>query len=379
MRFALLGDHADGRAIARALIASGRHHLHAYYGSRTEADARLEWPQVRFLTDLEELLADPAVEAVIVAGKPAERLDQLRRVLQSERSAFCVHPVDAKPDGAYEINMLQGDTHQVVVPLLPLAVNRKVDEIAQRLETTGPPSLVELEYRAPDEPLFEGDGSAARPTFPGWEVLRRLGGAVAEVQAFARDEAVRHGEPATIQGRFESGGLFRAAYYPRRRTTEIRLNVMGPDGESGSFPIGMGEEDWLRLVERFETATTRLRSTPRAAPGSGPAGDAGGPPTWLDEIRAAELDDAARRGIERRKAVTLEYQAVNEDVGFKGTMTLVGCGLLWFIPVLLVISVWLPQIGWLIVPVLFGFLLLQLLRWFVPAPSRSGDNIAPGD
>src|SRR5437870_3731266 len=113
MRFALLGDHADGRAIARALIASGRHRLHAYFGSRTEADTRLEWPQISVLTDLEELLADPAVEAIVVAGKPAERLDQLRRVLQSERSAFCVHPVDTKPDGAYEINMLQGDTHQV--------------------------------------------------------------------------------------------------------------------------------------------------------------------------------------------------------------------------------------------------------------------------
>ena len=81
------------------------------------------------------------------------------------------------------------------------------------------------------------------------------------------------------------------------------------------------------------------RSTPRAVPGAGPTGRTPADlPSWLDEIRAAELDDAARRSIERRRAVTLEYQEVSEDVGFKGTMTLVGCGLIWFIPVLLILS-----------------------------------------
>ena len=47
---------------------------------------------------------------------------------------MCVHPVDARPDGAYEINMLQGDTHQVVVPILPVAI-RAVVAIANSRET----------------------------------------------------------------------------------------------------------------------------------------------------------------------------------------------------------------------------------------------------
>jgi predicted dehydrogenase len=345
MRFAILGNHPDGLSAARALAASSRHQV---------LDGRDQ--------DLEEILADPAVEAVIVAGKPGERLDQLRRVLQSERSAFCVHPVDDSPDGAYEINMLQGDTHQVVVPLLPLAVNRAVVVFAEKLQS---PRLIELEYRATAEPLFDGESG---PHFPGWEVLRRLGGAVAEVQAFAREESVNRGEPVTVQGRFESGTLFRAAYLPDQREPRIRITAHGPDGELTSDPIQIGNDDWARLVERFEVAVARLRVTPRAAPGAGPAADSGDAPTWFDEIRAAELDDAARRSIERRRAVALEYQTVSEDVGFKGTMTLIGCGLLWAIPLLLLISVWLPYVGWLIIPVLLGFLLLQLLRWFVPLP-----------
>jgi predicted dehydrogenase len=363
MRFAMLRNHPDGAAVAKALANSGRHQV------------------VPSSTDIEEILADPAVDAVIVAGEPGERLDQLRRVLQSERPAFCVHPVDAKADGAYEIDMLQGDVHQIVMPLLPLAVNRGVTEFAQKVQSAGQPRLIELEYRSAGELLFDRE---AGPHFPGWELLRALGGAVAEVQAFAPEETVRRGEPVTLQGRFESGALFRAAYLPGQPATRISLRAVMPDGEIDSGPIEISERDWAELVNRFDSAIAHLKVSPRAAPGAGlgaltqTRSFAAGP-TWLDEIRAAELDDAGRRSIERRRAVTLEYQTVTEDVGFKGTMTLVGCGLLWAIPVLLLASVWLPQVGWLIVPVLFGFLLLQLLRWLVPMPAGQGEHSALSD
>src|SRR4051794_34261837 len=104
MRFAILGDHPDGWAVARAATAGGGHRGTPYCGPRPAAELPPDWLGLSVVPDLEEVLADPEVEAVIVAGRPGERLDQLRRVLQSERSAFCVHPVDRKPDGAYEIN-----------------------------------------------------------------------------------------------------------------------------------------------------------------------------------------------------------------------------------------------------------------------------------
>jgi hypothetical protein len=84
--------------------------------------------------------------------------------------------------------------------------------------------------------------------------------------------------------------------------------------------------------------------------------------SWNDAVRCQELDDAARRSVERRRAHTLDYQEASEEVGFKGTMTLVGCGILLVSIVLLILSVWLPRVGWLIVPLLGGFLLLQTLR-----------------
>jgi hypothetical protein len=46
-------------------------------------------------------------------------------------------------------------------------------------------------------------------------------------------------------------------------------------------------------------------------------------------------------------------------------MTLVGCSVLWGSLVLLILSRWVPWLGWVIVPLLVLFLALQLLRWVV--------------
>src|SRR5262249_54360610 len=54
---------------------------------------------------LEEVLADPAVDAVIVASPLPERAAELRRALQSERHVLCAYPPDATPDAAYEAAM----------------------------------------------------------------------------------------------------------------------------------------------------------------------------------------------------------------------------------------------------------------------------------
>ena len=113
-------------------------------------------------------------------------------------------------------------------------------------------------------------------------------------------------------------------------------------------------DPWPGLVERFEAAVA-------GAPGS---------PSWLDAVRGLELDDAARRGVERRRSSVLEYQEASEEVGFKGTMTLVGCGLIWFVLFLLLLSYWYPPIRWLIAGLLVVFLGLQFLRYLIPKQKK---------
>src|SRR2546423_1023911 len=124
MRFALLGDHADGLEMARALAGLGRQELAVYSGPALGLEYLHRWGlKPRRVGDLEEVLADPHIEAVIVAGGPAQRPGQLRRSLQSERHVLCVCPVDDSPDIAYEAAMIQGDARKVLFPLLPEALH----------------------------------------------------------------------------------------------------------------------------------------------------------------------------------------------------------------------------------------------------------------
>lgn len=354
MRFAILGDHPDGKAVAAALPAAG-HELRAYQGRRPQ-----DWPHLKATADLEEVLADPTIDAVIVAGDPGERLNQLRRVLQSERSALVVHPVDEKPDGGHEIAMLLGDVHQVAIPILPGAVSAGVAAFAKDCASA---TWVDLVAETTGAQVWE---AGARPSFPGWTELRRAGGEIVEVAAFAPTEEILPGDVVMVHGRFADGRLFRALYVPRRPATTLELR--GP----GRKPLAEYADSatWVALARRFDDGIARLQGTPRAAPGAGSAVDLRDGLSWLDEIRALELDDAVRQSVKRRRAMALDFQEANEEVGFKGAMTLVGCGLVWLLPILLLVAAWLPGLFWILVASVFGFLLLQAFRWIVPAGNR---------
>jgi hypothetical protein len=125
------------------------------------------------------------------------------------------------------------------------------------------------------------------------------------------------------------------------------------------------------LIERFERAEIDA-SKEKPKPGSANAQclTSSSPALgWQDELRALELDDAARRSLERGRSSTLDLQEVTEEAAFKGTMTLVGCSLIWLAVIALIASFWWPQVAWAIVPMFALFLLLQALRWVLPTSS----------
>jgi predicted dehydrogenase len=389
MRFALLGDHPDGLDMAAALVDSGRHEVAACTAALGEAVlARLKHP--RRCPDVEEVLADPAIDAVIVAGAPAVRAAQLRRALQSERHVLCVHPADDSPDVGYEADLLRRDTGCVLMPLLPEALHPSfrrlaelIDQPAEGQQPRSPLGALELlrfERSAAGE-VLENTAEGLSPSVAGWDVLRRLGGEVVEVLAFAEGEELAAGAAVLVAGRFEKGGVLGMTLLPRRGSSCWRLVATGTAGEAElTFPQGWhgpallewrdaagGRHEehqerfdaWPGLVEAFEAAVGRTRE-------GGPPG-----PSWQDALRALELDDAARRSVSRRRASAMDYQEVSEEVGFKGTMTLLGCGLLWAVLLLLITSRWLPWAGWLILPLLLAFIVLQLLRYVIP-PAKEG-------
>jgi predicted dehydrogenase len=414
MRFALLGEHVDGLNMARALVESGRHQLVLYQG----APQGLEWlrrldPSLPTVGDLEEVLADPAIDLVIVAGALEERPHQLRRALQSERHVLCVHPPDRTPDIAYEAAMIQADTGRLLLPLLTEALHPGIRRLAEwfhsRDKQASPIRLMSWECRqalATDGKGRKG-GQESSGSFPGWGVLRALGGEIAEVSAFAEEEMFVAEAPLLLSGRFERGGLFQVTLLPGAGEPIWRLTVFASKGEAelvwqeaplgrvelkgrsetGRFPEDCWENwsPWSELVNIFERAVAGLESRIEDRGSRIEDGNAKESPaairdprssilhprssildyalSWQDAIRSLELDDAVRRSLERRRASLLEYPEASEEVGFKGTMTLVGCGLLWVMVLLLVLSRWYPKLGWLILPLLILFLVLQLLRW----------------
>lgn len=394
MRFGLLGDHPDGVDMACALAESGRHRLLACTTPLSEDVLRRLGGEVRRVSDVEEVLADPAIEAVIVAGPVGVRAAQLRRALQSERHVLCVHPPDDTPEIAYEAAMIRNDTGCILLPLLPEATHpaiRRLAEFVRHKDGNDSPigvfRLLAMERSVAGEVLDGVWIAGHKPAFPGWDILRVLGGEIQEVSAFAEAEELREGEPVLVAGRFEQGGLFHVHLLPRERQPNWRLTVIGSGGRVALlFPLGWngpaildwrdadGEsheeywqhwDPWPALIETFEQALQRSLQTRPS-------------PNWQDAVRALELDDAARRGVEKRRSSVLEYPEATEEVGFKGTMTLVGCGLLWMMILFLILASVLPRnvlmtrflgwpiVGWLFIVPIVVFLSLQLLRYIVP-------------
>jgi predicted dehydrogenase len=372
MRFALFGNHPDGVDLAEALAGSGHHELVAY----TRDDPRLHrlGPKARKVGDVEEILADPSVDAVIVADSVGARSQQLRRALQSERHVLCVHPAGDGPEIAYEAAMMRDDVKCILLPILNDGRHpaiRRLREFVHRGESAKQDSPVGefLLLKAEWPGIRETEESAA---FPGWDILRTVGGDIAELSAFAASEEAVPGEPAVLTGSFEHGGLFQVSLLPAGADDSWLLTVAGRAGRVElQFPTGIAgpaflnwrdasgqdqEEYWdawdacPSLIEAFEAAVS---NQPPAI-------------SWQDEVRALELDDAARRSLSKRRTSLLEYQEATEEVGFKGTMTLVGCALLWVVLLLVVLTAWVPWLRWVIMPLIVVFLGLQLLRYALP-------------
>lgn len=384
MRFALLGDAPAGMALAEALLA-GRHELLACTSPRLAAWRQRLAPTARQVADLEEILADPQIELIIVASDLRVRAEHLKRALQSERPVACVHPVAHHLAVAYEAAMIEQETRQVLLSLQPDFLHPALARLREFIARPGHSSplgefrLLEIDYWSPGETLLLPASPGDRPAFPSWDVLRFLGGEIAEITAFAAEETTDPAQVVLLAGRWLWSGLFRASFVPRNSQPRLRYRVLASQGQAELlFPEGPGgstiltwhgpdgeihEEYWEVYNPWPEVAAGLVRAVEAHAAGQRLAIPG---LSWQDAIRSHELDDAAWRSLERRRSVVLEYPEASEEVTFKGTMTLVGCALLWAVIFLAILSRWIPYLGWGVVPLLVVFLLLQLLRWIIP-------------
>lgn len=384
MRFALLGTHPDGLAITETLLTSGNHQLLTHCHKQPDFTPPDHWPNISTIQDVEEVLADPQIEAVIVATSVDERPLDLRRAVQSERHVLCVHPLEKTPDTAFEAGVIQSETNYVVMPLLPDSLHpalQKFRELYQERSIC----YLHLEISSTDQILTNVGSEFFIASLPGWDILRAIGGEIAEVMVTNLGEELTETQPVTVHGFFVNEVMFQMTFLPERKTNSFRMRALDtneeiewicPHGYRESAFVNwhnsegelqeeywQGWSPWSELLSVFEQ-TLAERSTSTLP--------------WQSEIRCLELDDAARRSVKRGRSVQLEYPEASEEVNFKGTMTLVGCGLLWIIIVLAIASRWYPWVGWVVGPVLFVFLLTQFLRFVIPARNEkesSSNNV----
>lgn len=392
MRFALIGTESDGVEMARALAATKRHEL--LYVAAPQADPSL--PAAKHVVDFEEALADPSLALVLVASRLDLRAQHVRRALQSERPVLCLHPIATRPEGGYEAGMLTQDVRNLLLPLMPWQFHPAIQRLKQILSAPSdnangqtPPltrlKLLRIEQSAHGRLVLGTEIDGGRATLPGWEIIRTLGGEIGEIAGFAAGEEVDPDSPLLLTGRFVSGALFHSSLLPHQNKT--RLACLAHDGVNEYellFPYGLDgpafltwsdaagvlqEENWdpwhpwPKMVEVIEQCLA-------ATQGKLPSRENNLPVTWSDEVRALELDDGVRRSVAKGRVSSMEYPEVSEEVAFKSTMTLVGCGVLWLTIVLVILSRWAPALGYGVWAMLGVFIVLQLLRWIIPSPQE---------
>jgi predicted dehydrogenase len=382
MNVLILGDGEEELAWARWLMERPEHRLDAAYpGSPDAVMAGIPTPR-----DLEDALARPGLDVVIVGGPLESRGEWLRRAAAEGFAIIALHPPGPDSEAYYQVALSREETGATIVPDLPLRLHPGVQSLRQALSTgklgdfrglrlevssSASPggSLVRVEFaRAVDAIralLGEIDALTATGDPPGEDPVSEL---IVHLRAAGslRAEVRIRPEPAAPTRLSLTGSLGSLTLeIDPRHPEEARL--LRIEGSRSAEPIDLPPWD------PHEAILAVLASSPggrddRERPG----------PNLLDGTRAMELSEAANRSLRRGRTVELHYETISEEATFKSVMTSTGC--LVFLATLLVLPLamagpplglrWTLYIPYLIPPALILFILLQALRLAIHRPGR---------
>lgn len=387
MHALILGDGERERAWAAWFAARPEHHLEALYPDSW----RTGFPDVRITADLDEALAAPGIDLVVVGGPIPERAEALRRAAAVGFAAICLHPPGDDSEPYYQVALSRQETGAVVIPDLPLRLHPGVVRMREAIRSgeLGTFRGIRHECRAGVETELP------RRVFPGVvDVVRSLLG---EIEALTAS-----GDPPGEHPDLELVVQLRAAE-GRRAEVRIESGVAGPsrltlNGSSGSLTLeyepafrepgslvrrglSPGREENIPLGA-WDPREAVMRTLSAALEPSGETASAVLGPTLNDGTRAMELSEAVVRSLRRSRTIDLHYEAISEEASFKSVMASTGCTILLGILVLLPLSLagpalgmnWTIYLAWIIPPVLVVFAVLQFLRFGIrrEGPSEPG-------
>lgn len=384
MKFALLGVDDQALSIMRAVLESPADELiwAGELGESRDEIARLS-PAARLDEPWENLLADSAADVVIVAASDGDEeaaADRLRRLVQAGKALLVSHPVHPSMLIGYELDMIRPDSGASILAYAPAHWHPAVARLRSLFGTSAP--LGQLEQVVIERRLNDRSAGNVRRHFARDAGLARmLGGELTRLSALAPTSEPRGYASLGVQLSGPANVLIRYSVAPADGENEALLTAIGAGGTAALImpnegvwaldaPDLVGEQplefpDWDSGREAIERMRRLL------------AGDEVAPP-WSDVCREIELADSIQRSLDKGRTVELHYEDYTEDGTFKGTMTSLGCALLWLAPVVLVVGIVLGRMGLgigdyiphLLLGVLAVFLLLQLLRLAVPTGAK---------
>jgi myo-inositol 2-dehydrogenase/D-chiro-inositol 1-dehydrogenase len=395
MNVLILGDGEEELAWAQWVVGRPDHRLDAAFpGFLDSAMAGIATAR-----DLEDALARPGLDAVIVGGPLESRGEWLRRAAVEGFAIVALHPPGPDSEAYYQVALSREETGATIVPDLPLRLHPGIKILRQalssgelgsfrglRFEATSTAigsSLVRVGFaRAVDAIraiLGEIDALTATGDPPGEDPdldlvvqLRSAGSLRAEIRIRSEPSAdsrlVLQGSLGSLTLQIEAG--------PSRKARLLRR-----DGSHAHEPVDLPDWDPHEAI-----LAVLASSTARVGAGELPG------PNLLDGTRAMELSEAANRSLRRGRTVEMHYESISEEATFKSVMTSTGC--LIFLASMAVLPLamagpplgiaWTVYIPYLILPALVLFIVLQALRPTIRRPVRpsaetdGGERLVPG-
>lgn len=377
MNVLIVGDGQEEAAWGHWFRAHTEHRLASLYPGLPGDD----FHGIPRSSDLDEGLATPGVDLVIVGGPLELRAEALRRAAAEGLAIICLHPPGEDSEAYYQVALSKSETGALVVPDLPLRLHPGVAALARAMTSGDLGTFRGIRHEC--SVGQEGTDLVRHAFARAIDVVRAL---VGEIEALTAS-----GNPAGDHPDIELVVQLRAA---QGRQAEVRL-WSGPlepsrlivSGSSGSLTL---EYDPLfhnpaRLVRRAGDSSSQpmsdleswdphaaimqtlrtsweQRSTPDQADPS---------PSLADGTRAMELSEAAARSLRRGRTIDLHYEAISEESSFKSIMTSTGCVILLSVLLILPLALagpalgfnWTIYIAYIIPPVLVIFAVMQILRF----------------
>mgnify|MGYP002621571484 CR=1 FL=1 len=376
MNFALFGVDSESLLLADAARRLG--HTIVWggdLGDGTQEDRPAWLPSQDQQDDWETLLDQEACDGVIVGrGETpgALRAEQVIQLTKNEIAVLSSFPLCDSVLSYYEIDMARSESKATLYHFNPLSMQaEQLGEIAEWTRK-GHPEFGPIEQLLWERPIESRTQENVLWHFArDVEVLDQIAGPLDRLGAVGSPDAAATYAGLNVQLLGKGRVPVRWSVGPIENTHLPQLTLVG---ERGKWRTELPDS----TEDRPAQAEACVQSFTESISNEGSRKT-----TWPSALRAMELTDTIEISLRRGRMIDVHRQQLSEQLAFRGTMSALGCGILLFLPPLLLVLGWLA--GKLGLPVaeywahgLLALLGLFLLIQFIPKLFLKSNEGDPG-